>query len=416
MVDPLRRALFGGAAGAALAGGAAAFGSGAASARASGATGDFGLVGDGVADDTAALQRAVEAAFAGGDARLVTLPPGRYRVTRPIRLRTGDGDSANITQPAGLRCDGATILSEVGGGEPVFEIDVRATLRFFRIEGLHILGRGEEGAGLRISCQTRGAYFYNFCLRDCVVEGCGGHGCEMVGNLFEGQVFNSYFRDNGRDGARFAHGAENTVFSAVHLFGCVFGGNGRNGVTMEDGAADVSFHGCYFLLNGAFGLSAEDGVMLLSHCGFENNHERAENFEEGDAGLRLLVGGTLIGCMAYSIYRQKRLLRAYVTNRLVMIGCRGSGDGDAARAGLAALDGKKEAAFTLVGCEGAVEKKRGVDALDLGDSDGLAFGAEWNSRNLLKLGEHRLWVDEDGELRVAKGRPRGDKDGKVVGG
>lgn len=414
MVDPLRRALFGGAAGAALTGGAGVFG--AAPASAAEGTEDFGLVGDGVADDSAALQRAVEAAFAGGDAKLVTLPPGRYRVTRPIRLRTAESHQGNITQPAGLRGFGATILSEVGDGAPVFEIESRATLRFCRIEGLHILGGGQEGPGLRISCQKRGAYFYNFCLRDCVVESCGGNGCELIGNVFEGQVFNCYFRDNGRDGARFAHGAEDTVFSAVHVFGCVFGGNGRNGVSLEDGAADVSFHGCYFLLNGAFGLSADTGVTLLSHCGFENNHERAESFEDGDAGLRLLVGGTLIGCTAYSIYRQKRLLRAYVSNRLVMVGCRGSGGGAARRAGLASLDGRKEAAFTLVGCQGAVKKKRGIEALNLGGGEGLAFGAEWNSRNLLTLGEHRLWVDGDGALRVAKGRPQSDKDGKVVGG
>lgn len=205
------------------------------------------------------------------------------------------------------------------------------------------------------------------------------------------------------------------MLSAVHAFGCVFGGNGRNGASLEDGAADLSFHGCYFLLNGHFGLSAETGVTLLSHCGFENNHESADSFAAGDAGLRLMVGGTLIGCTAYSIYKQQRLLRAYVTNRLVMVGCIGRGGGDARKAGLAKLGGKQEAAFTLVGCEGAVDREDGVSPLDIGSGEGVGFGARWDSPNLLSLGEHRLWVDEKGRLRVAKGRPKSDGDGKVVG-
>src|SRR5690606_29546924 len=97
----------------------------------------------------------------------------------------------------------------------------------------------------------RGTYFYNFCLRDVVVESIGGDGLRMVGNVFEGQLINCYFRDNGGDGATFAHGPkrENTVLSSVHVFGCVFGGNFGNGASVLDGASDIGFYGCYFLLN-----------------------------------------------------------------------------------------------------------------------------------------------------------------------
>ncbi|PJI44451.1 glycosyl hydrolase family 28-related protein, partial [Ferrovibrio sp.] len=46
---------------------------------------DFGAVGDGKADDTAALQRGLNAAFAEAGGMLV-VPPGTYRVTRTLRI------------------------------------------------------------------------------------------------------------------------------------------------------------------------------------------------------------------------------------------------------------------------------------------------------------------------------------------
>lgn len=416
MTDPIRRSILGGVAGAALITGASAFSRPAQAAEM--ASGDaFGLVGDGEADDTDALQKAFDAALAAGaDARLVEIPQGRYRVTRPIEVITPDRPEGNITHPAGILAKGATVVSEVGDGQPVVSIDIRATLRFTRIEGLHIAGSGSDGAGMRISCQTRGTYFYNFCVRDCVIESCGGNGCEMIGNIFEGQIFNSYFRDNGRDGAVFAHGAEGTVFSAVHVFGAVFGGNHRNGVSMEDGTTDVSFHGCYFLLNGRFGLSAGHAVTLLSHCGFENNHQRASSFSDGDAGLRLMVGGTLVGCTAYSVYKQKYLVRAYITNRLTMIGCTGAGDGDADSAGLAKLGGTDSASFTLIGCYGRTDEDTKVELTEFGSGEGVRVGENWDSSNILSMGAYRLWIDGDGKLRVVKGKPESDTDGSVVGG
>ncbi len=415
MTDPIRRDVLAMGAGMTVAGGISLLGP--QPARAGPAVAGPGPVGDGKADDTAALQRLFDTAFAGGSSRIVDLPAGTYRVTRPIRVNTRPRPDGNIVRPAGIRANGAVLLSEIGGGEPVLSIDVRATLRYVLMEGLQIRGSRQDGAGLRISCQKRGAYFYNFCLRDLIVEGCGGDGIQLVGNVFEGQLINCYARDNGHDGALMAHGAEDTVLSAVHVLGSVFGGNRRNGLSLEDGAADISCHGCYFLLNGRFGLSADHGATLLSHCGFENNHEAAESFDRGDAGLRLMVGGTLVGCTAYSIRKQRDLLRAYVTNRLVMIGCTGAGDGDAGKAGLARLDGTETGSHTAIGCHGRIDAAAGVEPLEFGGGDGgLRLGGRWDSANLLSLGDHRLWIDSDGRLRMTRGMPKGDTDGTVIGG
>ena len=38
----------------------------------------------------------------------------------------------------------------------------------------------------------------------------------------------------------------------------------------------------------------------------------------------------------------------------------------------------------------------------------------WQSPNLLQLGDHRLWVDKPGKLRLKKGAPSADDDGVTV--
>jgi polygalacturonase len=45
----------------------------------------FGAIGDGVADDSAALQSALESTFAE-DGGFLVIPPGRYKVTRTLRV------------------------------------------------------------------------------------------------------------------------------------------------------------------------------------------------------------------------------------------------------------------------------------------------------------------------------------------
>lgn len=47
---------------------------------------DFGAVGDGVADDTAAFQRALDAAKADPKGSFVSVPPGQYRITKTLTI------------------------------------------------------------------------------------------------------------------------------------------------------------------------------------------------------------------------------------------------------------------------------------------------------------------------------------------
>lgn len=375
----------------------------------------FGAVGDGTTDDTAALQTAFDAAIRERNGAVLVIPPGTYRITRPLLVTTDEKPNGNITHGCLIRAHGARLVSEIGGGQPVLRIESDSVVRFLAVEGLEITGNGQEGHGLEISCIRRGRYIYNFCLRDLIVQSCGGDGCRMIGNVFEGQVFNCYFRDNRKNGATFSHGPEDTVLSAVHVFGCVFGGNGVHGVELAAGAEDVGFNGCYFLLNGRFGVTAPNGLTLLSHCGFENNHQAADSFAHGDAGIRLMIKGTLIGCTAYSIAHQTHLLRAFVTQDLVMVGCTGGGSQDAKGAGLARLQGDGSAEAILVGTRGRIDRDGGIEITNVGPAAGGRFASDWDSKDLIRLGDYRLWVDAEGALRIKNGTPTSDRDGSAVG-
>jgi Right handed beta helix region/Pectate lyase superfamily protein len=376
----------------------------------------FGARGDGVADDSGALQAALDAALAPGGQGFLEIPPGSYKVTRPLRVSTPEGDKGNVGHRHGIIGHGARLISAIADGRNVFEFVSNATVRFLQIEGLDILGNGREGHGIVLECEHKEHYLYNFCLRDITVQGCGGDGCRMMGNVFEGQVINTYLRDNKKNGLTLGHGARAGILSAIHVFGCVFGQNGQYGVEMVNSCYDAAFHGCYFLLNGKNGLAALNGCTLLSNCGFENNHEAAPDFERGGAGIFLQNFGTLVGCSAYSMFKQKRLIDAYVVGQFVMIGCLGSGDARAQKAGLARIDGEKRGRATIISSSGAIEYVKNFEGLEISNKDsGARFGADWQSPNLVQLGNYRLWVDRRGRLRLKAGAPTSDEDGTPVG-
>jgi hypothetical protein len=376
----------------------------------------YGAVGDGSADDTAALQAALDAAFTPGGPGFLQLPPGTYKVTRTLRIAPPEGQRGDITRHHGIVEHGARLQSAIDDDGNVLEFICRSTVRFLTLEGLDILGGGREGHGLYLQCEEKGHYLYNFCLRDTVVQGCGGDGVRLIGNVFEGQLINVYLRDNKKNGATFAHGSRAGILSAIHVFGSVFGQNGQYGAAMVHGCYDVAFHGCYFLLNAKEGLVAENGCTLLANCGFENNHESAADFAHGGPGMYLQSFGTLIGCAAYSMFKQNRLIQAHVVSQLVMIGCAGSGDAQAKDAGLARISGEKKARATIISPNGRIEYINGFEALEIAGKDGggVRFGSHWESPNLARLGDYRLWIDKNGKLRLKNGDPTSDEDGSAV--
>jgi len=102
---------------------------------------DFGAVGDGITDDTTAIQAAVNALSAAGVGGTVYLPAGTYKVTSNITITWPNGADSNTPARITIRGEGADIsyIYDYRAGSPTggcINIDFSASFgsRFFTCE------------------------------------------------------------------------------------------------------------------------------------------------------------------------------------------------------------------------------------------------------------------------------------------
>lgn len=89
---------------------------------------DYGAVGDGVADDTDAIQRALDDLSSGGEVKTLFLPTGVYRITRTLKLH-----NAIYVNIIGEDPDNTIIRWDGPGGGVMIHIDGVAYSRFNRL-------------------------------------------------------------------------------------------------------------------------------------------------------------------------------------------------------------------------------------------------------------------------------------------
>jgi polygalacturonase len=109
---------------------------------------DFGAVGDGVADDTAAIQAAINAIGASGG--YVYLPAGIYRTTSTITITSnktriqGQGNNTTITRSTDYG-DTIVFTGDTATGERLFDVgisDIQITSTGLTTSGAHIKAEG----------------------------------------------------------------------------------------------------------------------------------------------------------------------------------------------------------------------------------------------------------------------------------
>ena len=207
----------------------------------------YGAMGDGITDDTAAIQAAVNAA---GSTKLCYFPAGTYIISSPITLISGGsyigaGWSSIIKQANGAN---QTRLLQWPSGT-----NSNCLMADLMIDGNRTNNTGATTYGL-----------YGFALQ-----------YSSFRNVRVQQVNGDGWRLDGASG-----GFANTT-STVHMENCWAYGNGNNGVVFTSFAADVHVHGGDFGFNGASAITLQAGSCSIRDAVLWGT----------TGGVGLLVGG-----------------------------------------------------------------------------------------------------------------------------
>lgn len=255
----------------------------------------YGADPTGVSDSTAAIQAAVDAAYAGGPE--VAIPPGTFLVTSISKQWSGGSTTVNIRGAGKM----ATVLQKTGAGtDPVFNFssDGVNILTYSDISDLKIVGSAKGHDGVRLTNCAR------LSLRNLRIESCDV-GVSNLGSILVA-VYDCNLNGNNigykcrKSGAIYAN--------LVNFYNGTMSGNSSFGVDLGE-AVGVNFYGTEIALNGTSGNTATGGVILRStlddesgfsqiafnQCWMESNDGMAFRAEDC-AGLYLTVRDlTLLG-------------------------------------------------------------------------------------------------------------------------
>ncbi|MBO0841373.1 MAG: hypothetical protein J2O49_11200, partial [Sciscionella sp.] len=239
----------------------------------------FGARGDGNADDTMAIQKALDVASANGGT--VYLPAGRYRIRRALITRNntvlrGDGRAAT-------RIVQASPTEDAINGESARMVNVG-------IEDLEIHGPGDgRGCGIRLGDASATSSY--LMLRNINVQGFGGDGV-YLGRWIVSTITGARVFDCGGNGFHIERG------TSITALGCFSLRNERAGYRLA--------HLVYSALSGCatdhcgVGYQLHDSHNItLSACGCESTRPSAT---ASGTGFELVGGGAhgLHSCYSYA--------------------------------------------------------------------------------------------------------------------
>lgn len=322
---------------------------------------DFGAVGDGNTDDSAAFSKALQYAAANGV--LVTVPAGTYGIANTVTYNS----AGDVGVTWGLRCEGAVLRSLITNGSDVMSFTSSNIVRYFRlIGGMTIVGNGGEGNGIHIKVLANVPSFYNFLIEGVSVERCGQNGGLFEGNVFECAVENSYFQDNGQDGFMLANHSGG-VISTVHFINCYFNQNGRYGLSTASfdgtygGPQDVRVYGGYCRQNKSYGFyyNNGDGTYWIHQVGFENNCTGLQPGDPEGAHVYSLINMNMRDCVGFDMGGGATYLLKGVWSQLCCLdGCAAWSGGAMAQTGatrLVQINGNSNAHVVMSQCGGGFD-------------------------------------------------------------
>lgn len=251
----------------------------------------YGAVGDGVANDTAAIQAALDAVKAAGGGK-VYIPVGTYKITTSLTYDV----SAIANDTNRLVIEGAGVnscISLLSVAAPAFSYagnpshpEGHLLIRDLRIQG--------NVTASSIGIYLRGGLAFN-CLENVVVYGMG-IGID-VADVDQTNYLNCTVRFC-QIGVLALAAVSVTSANSHHFFGCTIGNNSNQGVNITNGNS-ISFFGGSIQYNSTVGAGAGNfGVYLgESGNGYGNINFIGVAFE-GNGGLAdLIIDNTANNCV-----------------------------------------------------------------------------------------------------------------------
>jgi hypothetical protein len=202
---------------------------------------DFGAVGNGVTDDTAAIQAAVTAIAATGGT--IYFPVGTYKITDVITVNTGVYTTGILLKGAGNK----SIISQTGAAKDAIKFSSTQVLNNSGLEDLGIVCSATAG--------------------NCITIGFGCTNCRFI----------------------------NLVLTALNTAkSCIYG----DFTTVGDGVYDTKFSGGIYYLNASG--AAANGVKLVS-AGTTINENIFENLRVYQSGTQPFFSITTTGLAQYLV-------------------------------------------------------------------------------------------------------------------
>lgn len=219
---------------------------------------DYGAKGNGI-DDTAAIQKAINAAAAAGGGQ-VYVPTGTWVVSDA----DGSGNALALKSNVGLTGDGAgdTVLKLAdGAGAPtssLLGVVAGSSLRDASVSNLSLAGNQAAGTGMISGWSQAGAGTVTNLLIDGVTaSGFSGSGFDLTDPVVNLTVRNSTASNNTLDGFTLGGALPALTFQDNHGLN-----NGRNGINAALGSEAMSLTDTIAVGNGADGIYVhnENGV------------------------------------------------------------------------------------------------------------------------------------------------------------